>query len=342
MSSNPSQIGTLGHRVGVWLRNANLASSGSAGDIWADRVQSADPTATHNIQDYYELGRVSKIGVTADPTEYRFVLEENLHNSEIDMYLAGVNPTSGSGYDATDLVTQSNTGYIVWRNDSDSVFQELAFGSLRQAEIQYRFVSNGACTVQYTLEGTSGSRYTTAGTFVHPLWGAQDTSSPGGIHGKDARIAFTANAAANKTYRLQSFTLRIQYPIQTVRELGSRQLVGKLSDSPNVTCDFDLLPGDEQPDDVFFATSTDGGATHYDFGSPQTVPATFINVYDPTLAEGASVIKSFKLENLRPASNMPSTARVRQLTTARYSLTSTGETTLGTSGVIVSKTEITS
>ena len=150
MSTNPTLAALLSHRIGVFLRNATL-SSGSATDIWADRVQSVEPTGTHNSQDYYELGRVDKVGNTLDPTTYRITLEENLHNSEIDMFLAGVNPTTGSGFWAGNILTQTNSAYVVTRNDNDSVFQEMAFGGLKVSEIQYRFVKHGPCPTQYTL-----------------------------------------------------------------------------------------------------------------------------------------------------------------------------------------------
>jgi hypothetical protein len=341
MSSNPTMTGLLGHRVGVWLRNANL-SSGSANDIWADRVQTVEPMGTSNSTDYYELGRVDKVGNTLDPTTFRVTLEENLHNSEIDMYLAGVNPTTGSGFWAGNIPTQSNTSYVVTRNDNDSVFGEIAMGNLRVSEIQYRFVMNGACTAQYTLEGTSGSYYTTANSFVHPLWGSQDNASTGGVHGKDARVVFgSTNVVGSKAYRLQSFTIRVQFPVQTVKELGNRAIVGQLVDAPNVTVEFDLDPGDSQPNDVFFPTSNDGGATKLVLNQPQTTNM-FINLYDPSLAESASVLKSWKLENMRPTSSGPMTARVRALATSRWTLTNVSVTTTNSGGVIVSKTEITS
>lgn len=336
MSSNPVVIGALGHRWGVALRNAAL-SSGSATDIWADRVQSIEPQASHNTTKYYELGNVAPIGATSDPTQVRVTLEENLHNSEIDMFLAGVNPTSGSGYYAANMLGQTNTAYVLQRNDSDTIIAEIGVGGLKVSEVQYRFVNNGSCTVQYTLEGTSGSYYTS--NFVHNTWGPQDFTSPGGIHGKDARISFGTPGAGTKAYRLQSFTIRIAYPTQVVRELGTRQIVGILNDTPDITVDFDMDAADYQPHDVFFGTSSDGGATKYNLTDPQTVDV-FINVYDPSLAEGASVVKSFRIDNCRPSTNSPVNARVRQLATERWTLMSISADQVGTGGLTVSKTEI--
>lgn len=336
MSTNPTMAALLAHRSGAWLRNANL-SSGSATDLWLQRLQSVEPTGTHNSTDYFQLGAVDKSGNTLDPTTYRIVVEQNLHDSTLDMSLAGVNPTTGSGCNVGNMVSQTNTLYVVNRNDNDSVFLETAVGSMRVTEIQWRFVMNGACTEQVTLEGTSGSQYYTAGTFPHPLWGSFDNLTPGAVHGKDARIYFNATGDANKAYRLQSFTIRVQFPVQTVNEIGNRQLVGQLSDTPNVTVDFELNPADQQPNDVFFPESTDGGVSKLAMGQPQTKDV-YINLFDPALAEGATVIKSWRLENLRPTSNTPVQARVRQLATSRWTLTNVSVDTANSGGVTISKT----
>lgn len=340
MSTNPSVSALLSHRIGFWARNTTL-SSGSATDLWVQRLQSVEPTGTSNSTDYFQIGSVDKAGNTLDPTTFRIVCEENLHDSTLDMTLAGVNPTTGSGFWAGNIPTQTNTGYLVTRSDAGAVVDEVAYGVARVSEIQYRFVINGACTAQYTLEGTTGS-YIYQAPFVHPTWGSFDSLTPGAVHGKDARIAFgTTNIAGNKAYRLQSFTIRVQYPVQTVRELGNRQLVGQLVDTPNVTVDFDLLPADYQPTDVFFPVSTDGGTSSYVLSQPASTNV-FINLYDPALTEFGTVIKSWKLENMRPTTSTPKSSRVRQLATARWSMTNVSVSTAGSGGMIVSKTEITS
>lgn len=339
---NPTVTAAYGHRYLVWLRNSTLSTSGSTNDIVASRVQSVEPTATTTTTKYYELGSVDPTGVTSDPTQMKIVLEENLHDSKIDMYLAGVDPTTGSGYWLANMLGQTNTAFVAQRNDAGSVIGELGVGNLRVSEVQYRFVINGSCTVQYTLEGTSGSYYSSIVGAPHPVWGAtSDSTIPGAVHGKDARIMFSTEGVNNKAYRLQSFTIRAVFPVQPVRELGTRQLVGMLNDVPDVTVDFDLLAADYQPVDQFYGTSSDGGITKYNLSDPQ-VQDVWINVYDPTLAEGASVIKSFKIQNCKPSSTMPVQARVRQLATARWTLMSTSSDQPGSAGLIVSKTEITS
>ena len=342
MSSQPALTATLSHREGLWVRNPNL-SSGSANDRWVQRVQSVEPVGTHNNTDYYQIGSVDKAGTTQDPTTYRIQFQENLHHAGTGMYLAGVDPSTGSGYNVGNLVSQTNSVYVPRRNDSDSVFEELAFGTARVTEVTYTFVNNGSCTADFTLMGTSGSYYHTAGTFPHPLWGVFDTATPGAVHGREARIAFASNAAGSKVYRVQRFVIRAQLPEQNVNELGTRDLVGTLVDTPNVTVEFDLLPADVQPHDVFFPVSNDGGVAKRALGQPQPSDL-YINVYDPDQAEASSVLISFKVDNCIPTSNTPISARVRQLTTSRWSLTSrTADTNRpGSGGLIISKTELTS
>jgi len=184
VSSQPALTATLSHREGLWVRNPNL-SSGSANDRWVQRVQSVEPVGTHNNTDYYQIGSVDKAGTTQDPTTYRIQFQENLHHAGTGMYLAGVDPSTGSGYNVGNLVSQTNSVYVPRRNDSDSVFEELAFGTARVTEVTYTFVNNGSCTADFTLMGTSGSYYHTAGTFPHPLWGVFDTATPGAVHGRE-------------------------------------------------------------------------------------------------------------------------------------------------------------
>src|SRR3989304_2342265 len=140
MSTNPTISALLAHRTGGWLRNATL-SGGSAPDRWVQRLQSIEPTGTHNSTDYFQLGSVDKAGNTLDPTTYRIVVEQNLHDNTVDMTLAGVNPTTGSGMWVGNMVSQQNTLYVVSRNDNDSVFLETAVGNRSEehtSELQSR------------------------------------------------------------------------------------------------------------------------------------------------------------------------------------------------------------
>src|SRR3990167_10091325 len=107
--SNPVVTAMYGHRLGVYM----LGSSGS--EIWVDRVQRVEPTQTLRTTPSYELGTVGKVGVTQEPAEYRVVLEDNLHNCELDFLLAGKipNPGGAQSYNLGDLLGKAHTAYVI-------------------------------------------------------------------------------------------------------------------------------------------------------------------------------------------------------------------------------------
>ena len=187
----------------------------------------------------------------------------------------------------------------------------------------------------YSLEGRTGTLYTT-GSLLHDTWGVSNAVAPGAINGKDARVYFGDGVTvplSSQAYRLQSFNIRIAFPVQTVRELGNRSLVGKLADVPDITCDFDLLSADKQPHDVWMAlTAASDGR---DFTNPNTTNV-FIKVFDPDLAEATEPpLKSFRIENCKPVTSDIVRAQVRALATNRYSLTSTKATTANSAGLVI-------
>jgi len=326
--ADPSAVAFYGHRFGLYLRNT---TSGS--EIWVDRVQRAEPTVQYRTNPYYELGRVGKIGVTQDPAEYRVVFDENLHNTEADFLLAGKNPNpaGAQSYHLGDLLGKSITSYLIGRNDAGTIDKELEVTGCRIAEVQFRFTVRDAIMATWTLEGTTGRWYTSG--FPHSVWGTLDDVSPGGIHGKEARIWFTSGSlASTRAFRLQAFNVRGVYPIESIRELGRRALVGTLSDSPDVTCDFDLLTTDDQPLDKLFQTSGSG----WDLGLPSALFNAYIRVFDPEQAEALNTLKMFRLENCRVQSGTPTRAQVRGLATMRWGLTVAKETTLDSGGLVVS------
>jgi len=326
--SDPVQLAMYGHRFGLFLRSG---SSGS--EIWVDRVQRAEPTFNYPTTPYYELGRVGPIGVTQDPADYRLVVEENMHNSEIDFCLAGKNPSpSGAqSYNLGDLLGKDNTGYVIGRNDAGTIDKELELTGLRIAEVQWQFTIRDAIRQMWTLVGRQGQWYTSG--FPHGSWGTVDDVSPGGIHGKEARIWFTSGSSATtREFRLQSFTIRSAFPNVQVRELGRRALVGTVSDSPETTVDFDILTADDQPLGKLFQSSGSG----WDLGNPSAVFHAYIRVFDPDVAEATSVVKMFRLENVRVTTGTPTRAQVRNLATSRYSLRITKESTVDSGGVVIS------
>lgn len=329
--ANPSDIARFGHRQGLFIYN----NTSSETEIWADRVQMVDPDGNMPLTKIYEIGRVGPVGSVTDPSTFRMMIRENLHNSEIDSYVAGKAPaTSGSLFNVGELIGNSLRAALVTRaigaTDPDG---EFVIDSAACEQIVYTFVLRGPCTVQYTLRGTSG-RWYTSGSLLHETWGTLDDSSPAGVNGRDARIMFTTDS--NRTYRLQRFAITVRVPSQDVAELGSRDLVGVIQDSPDVTCEFDILHADFQPHDEW-ATLTSG---YYDFNNPLQ-PDVWINVYDPSAAEAATVIKAFKLQNVRAATVRPMTATVRGLATTRYTLSVTKEDTAGEGGMYVGTAAIT-
>lgn len=328
MSSNPTNVGLLGHRYGVFLRN-----HGATNEVWCDRVQSVEPTFNAPTTKFYQLGSVDPTGVISEPTEYRVTLEENLHACEIDGIVANGSGSQAS-FSAGDMVVNTAMRMSIVSRDvgGTNPVREYVMDSLTIAEIRYRFVIGGPCTVAYTFEGKTGTVYTT-GSLLHTTWGTFETTSPGAINGKDARIYFgsgTTVPASSQAYRLQSFEIRVAFPVQTVRELGNRAIVGKLADAPDVTVDFDLLDADIQPIDVWHAIS----GTGYDLGQQNTTNA-FIRVYDPALAEANTILKSFRIENCIPTTGTVVRAQVRALATRRYSLTSKSATTANSSGLVI-------
>jgi hypothetical protein len=261
-------------------------------------------------------------------------MRENLHNSEIDSYCAGLDPaTSGSLFNVGQLVGNSLRAALVTRAvggtnpDGEFIIDNAALETLT-----YTFVLRGPCTVQYSMRGTTG-RYYTSGSLIHTTWGTLDDASPAGVNGRDARINFTTDS--NRQYRIQRFSITVRVPVTDVGELGRRDLVGSIQDSPDVTCDFDILHADEQPHDEW-ATLTAG---YYDFNNPLQ-PDVWINVYDPDDTEANTIIKAFNLENVRAATVRPITATVRGLATVRYSLSSVAEDTAGEGGMYVSTAAI--
>jgi len=332
MSTNPVNVGLLGHRWGAWLRNHS-----STYEVWCSRVQSVTPSLNAPTTKYWEIGNLSPVGVVSQPVEFRVAMEENLHNSMIDNILANGSGSPVAQFTAGDMINTVNARLCVVGRDINATnpSMEYVLDNLATAEINYRFQIGGPCTVTYSLEGRLGNLYT-SGSLLHASWGPMDAVSPGAINGKDAWVHFGTGPtvpATSKAYRLQNFNIRIAFPIQPVRELGNRELVGKLADVPDVTCDFDLLASDPQPHNVWFDLAAGGGS--YNFTSPKTINA-YVKVFDPALAEATEPpLVSFRVENCRPVTADIIRAQVRALATNRYSLTSTSATTVNSAGVII-------
>ena len=329
--ASPAQPGSYGHRQQLWLLNTTSGSQ-----IVVDRVQSVEPSFNIPSVDYYELGRKGKIGITQNPPEYRIAVEQNMVNSlELEYVLSGkgIAPAGAQTYTMGDILTYAGnlTAYVLGRNNDDTLMDEQEYTGCSVAELQYRFNIQGALMLGLTLVGKSGKLYKAAST-IH-TWGTLDDASFGGIPGKDARIYFTSGSTATDIgYRLQSFNIRAAFPNVFVRELGNRALAGTLSDNADVTVDFDLLKADTQPTEKFFTDQT----TYYDYQNPVAAFDAYVRVFDPTAAEGVTVVRSFKIDNVKPVTHTPIRAQVRGLATARYSLTMSGEDVANSGGLTLS------
>ena len=318
----------FGHRTGVYMKNDTSGST-----IWVDRVQRVDSPIALRTSSFYELGAVGKTGVVQDPAEMTLVIEKNLVNCELDYLLTGQDfaPAGTQTWNLGQLLGKTQTGYIIHRNDSDTIDAEIQVDSLRVSSYEARFTIRDAIMETWTMNGITGQWYTSG--FPHGTWGTADTTSVGGVHGKEARIWFTSgSAAATRLFRAQSFNIRAGFPVTPVGELGRRNLVGQMSDSPDVTLDFDVLLADYQPLDKLFATTGSG----YDLNTTSALFNGFVRVFDPDVSEAGSVIKMYKLENLKVTGATPTRSQVRGLSTMRFSLTVAKEATAGTGGLIVS------
>lgn len=330
--SDPVNSGLYAFQSQMWLLNT---TSGSQAVI--DRVQSVEPSVALTTQRYYELGRKGPIGATQNPAQWRLALMQNLYNSlELDYILSGKNisPAGVQTWNLGDLLTNAGryTAYVLNRNQDATIMDEKEVNGCSIADITWSFNVNSAITQAFNLIGTGGKLYKSAST-VH-TWGATDDTSLGGVHGKEARVWFTSGSVATtRAFRIQSMQLRATYPNIYIGELGRRALVGTLSDAPEVSLDFDILLADDQPTDKFFVDQT----TYYDLNSPTSPFNAYIRIDDPTnTSEGVSIIKSFLVENVVSVAHTPIRSQVRGLSTARYSLIVSKETTANSGGVTIS------
>ncbi|GAG23925.1 unnamed protein product, partial [marine sediment metagenome] len=156
--ANPTDAARFGHRQGVFLENITSAEA----EMWCDRVQMADPEGTFPLTKVFELGRVGPVGAITDPATFRMTLRENLHNSEIDSYIAGKAPaSSGSLFNVGDIVGNELTASVVTRAvGEDDPDGEFLISDCVLESLSYAFVIRGACTVTYVFRGRAGRWYT--------------------------------------------------------------------------------------------------------------------------------------------------------------------------------------
>ncbi len=334
--TDPTDVGRLGHRYFPIIGNV---STGEEEVI--SRAQSIEFGTTHTTEKIYELGRIAPIGSAQDPTDLRCTWEVNMYEElRSEFVLAGKDVDTDTEYNLGDIMDEDDNELYVLIRDNDGTFtDEVHYMDCVTTELAWRFAVGAVCAATLTVEGTAGSWLTT------PTHGSGDVildeTSIGGAKGKEARIWFgtggSAPTATDRAYRLQSFNIRATFPVQTVRELGRRQIVGKLLEPVDVTVDFDVAAADEQPHDVFFAALA--GNVGYDLTDTER-QHIFIRLYDPDAAEATTVIRAWEVHNCRPTATTPVRAQVRGLSTYRYTLTSEAEAVTDSGGLIAYKGDI--
>ena len=331
MATEPEHIALRGHNSFLFLRNQETYPG--IDEIYVDRVQSAEPTETIRQDKSFELGRKGPTGASEDIPDHRFVYEVNWVKWEDGLYQAGKNPASDTSFNLGDLLDNEDIDIHLCQADDDyAVEKEYIFEQSAISEMAMTWRVGQPITTRYTREAINGKVYREGG-LTHTSRGTLDSSSDGSINPKDARVfMFTSGctpAASDRVYRLQGFDLTARFPIQSVREIGRRDKVGTLADPPDVSCNLDVQPGDDQPLDRFF---TDHG-TYLDLNEPQAQDA-LIRIYDPDDTEANTVLAAIHLENLKSTGSTPHRAQVRGLSTMRISADVVQEVTEDSGGMI--------
>lgn len=328
MPASPSDVGRLGSRYQV-----RVAHSGSARTLVASRVQSIDPSARYNTEIYNELGSVDPVGYGQEPPEFRIAIEENVFSSQLDLLLAG-KASNATTWNLGDYIGNSLLSVFILERDTanGTVMGEVEFQSGVVTEINWSWRIGQPITARYSIDARLGVRHVQA-YVPHASWGTQDTTNPGAIRSKDARLFLISTAAGGRMYRLQGFNIRVTFRSNPVKEIGNRAVVGYVVEPPETFFDFDVLAADHQPDELLFSGTTSSPAyAYYDYVNPVQLSQAAIRIYDPTLGEAASVLRTFLLDSLVPDTVNPLTASVRGLATKRYNLRVSKASVAGTGG----------
>lgn len=321
-----SDVARLGHRYQVYMKH-----TGTNRNQVLSRIQRWEPTIRQPTEVYYELGSVDPTGSASDSPEFTLAVQEYVHDCVFDRLLAG-KASDATTWTLQDYINaQLLKGYLLTRDNSGNIQDEYELDQGVTSEVRYGWQMNQPIMGDYTFNFQLG-KHNAAGYTVNSSWAVQDTVSPGGIRIKDARLFLGGQSAAYRMYRLQSFNLRIQWRATPVREAGNRALVGYVVEQPRSQLDFDLDAADAQPDNVLY-TNVGSPVNYYDWINPVNQSLNAIRIYDPTAAEGSTVIRSWSIENLIPQQATPVLAQVRGLSTKRYSMLVAKATTAGTGGI---------
>lgn len=331
--TNPQNVAQLGHRFGLYLVYPSLTAG------WIDRLQSIEPTWNANTEIYYELGNVDPVGFAQDPTEYTLTFSQNNISAEADFLMAGKDPAVATSFNMNDIIAASGSmaAYLVRRDNTGTATPAsiYAMTNVTVAELAYSFQVRTPSMFTPRLQATVGRLYTAGNFGTLPAavgtWGTANTTSPGAIKGRDARIFFGQPAAGFRGYRIQQFNLRAAFTVERVEELGNRTLVGYLANVPDITLDYDVLVADDQPHDQW---ATNAG-TYYDFNNLTGGSTVYLTLYSPTDTEATTAVRGWRVENVVAVTSTPMRAQVRGLATLRYSLRVSRATTASSSGLVV-------
>jgi len=320
----------------------NMGSAGRPEDEWW-RCQRVEPVARRAITTHFQLGDEDAVGVTKEATEYTVTVEHFMHDVTAELIMAGKDPAVDIIYNLKDMLDQRQLRVnLVERNTNGVPVREYEYDEGMVSTMTWAMGVRTPSSVTTELRAILGKVYCSGGSIPHSggslSYPSDDTTSPGAILGKDARVRFGTDAAGSRAYRLQNFSIRAAIPVDLVRELGRRALVGIMNRMPTVSADFDLLTADCQPHSTFFDLVA-GTNPHYDFGQSNEVDI-FVRVYDPDLAEGNTVIRAFKLENADPGDVTPMSVNVNGLAATRYSVQLAKPDTANTCGLIMYKGDI--
>lgn len=334
--SDPTRVAIEAHNVVPYIRNAG-GSIPIETEWW--RCQRAEPTMRRAITTHFQLGSKDGVGTTVGAPEYTIVLDHHMHDMNAELCLAGKTPDVDTSYTLGDVLDQDELRInLLERTPAGVLVSEYEFDGGLVATLTWAFSVQNPSVVTTELRARLGKLYYTTGSLPHDTYPSDLTSSPGAILGKNARVRFGTDVAGNRAYRLQSFNIRGAFPVDIVRELGRRAIVGIMSRQPTVTVDFDILTADKQPHDVWFDENVVANP-YIDFGEANILDM-FIRLYDPDLAEANTVLRAWKLENAQAGDVTPISISVGGQPATRYSLQLGKADTAGSCGVTAYKGDI--
>jgi hypothetical protein len=316
MPTNPASVVLQFHRHRVIVRNTSPS--------WISRVQDVSIEGTGNADPVFELGNVSPVGIDADLVRPRATITRNMVDTQLEWAFADktsgpvtladiLNYTSASVFR---LVAPEGAGF-----PPASFLREEALLDAVVTSIRYDFEVGRALQETWTVQGkrlivrTSG--------FIHD-WGSFDTARPGAIRGRDAVLRVAGVGPTDTLFRVQRFSINVDFRADEVEELGNRALAGIAREPARITIDLDIAEADNQPDDLFYQA----GGGIIDLQDYRQGVSLALLVFDPAQprptfgqAESPSaVLKSFEISGAC-AYSVNSRAQVRGMSTRRYSLT---------------------